>query len=217
MALTLMVKLEDLTDLSSVDRWQAVMLKDLPTPETSFPESYKWNDNDPKKGLALNAAGKNSAVALILKEAQDRRKAIKRKAKEGGGDARKSAKVQLGGPSVEAVAYSAELDGGSDDAQVEEGGGGCLGAQLPRAEAVLREGSQAKRWKERDMARRLHGAVGQRTPRGLEGSDEARGRHAWPGVPDVDADDREGTRLPVQASRNWIRRHPRLGVADRRR
>ena len=71
MALTLMVKLEDLTDLSSVDRWQTVMLKDLPTPETSFPESYKWNDNDPKKGLALNAAGKNSAVALILKEAQD--------------------------------------------------------------------------------------------------------------------------------------------------
>ena len=152
MALTLMVKLEDLTDLSSVDRWQAVMLKDLPTPETSFPESYKWNDNDPKKGLALNKAGKNSAVALILKEAQDRRKAIKRKAKEGGGDARKSAKVQLGGPSVEAVAYSAELDGGSDDAQVEEGGGGalvpkCRVQRLYFEKAVRQNGGKKGTWR----------------------------------------------------------------------
>ena len=156
MALTLMVKLEDLTDLSSVDRWQAVMLKDLPTPETSFPESYKWNDNDPKKGLAYNAAGKNSAVALILKEAQDRRKAIKRKAKEGGGDARKSAKVQLGGPSVEAVAYSAELDGGSDDAQVEGGG------EVPWCPNAACRGCTSRRQSGKTVERKGHGEASAR-------------------------------------------------------
>ena len=124
--MALIDKLENITDLSSVDQWMRRQLKDLPTPEIDFPESYKWNDNDPKKGLALNKAGKNSAVAQILKEAQDRRKAIKRKAKEGGGDAMKSAKLQQGGRSVEAVAYSAEHDDGSDDAQMEGVGGGAL-------------------------------------------------------------------------------------------
>ena len=122
--MALIDKLEDITDLSSVDRWQNRLLEDLPKPEAAFPLSYKWNDNDPKKGLYLNKAGQNSAVAQILKEAQDRRKAIKRKAKEGGGDPRKSAKLQVGGRSVEAassMAYPAQLDDGSD-AQMEGGG-----------------------------------------------------------------------------------------------
>ena len=139
--MALIDKLENITDLSSVDQWMRRQLKDLPTPEIDFPESYKWNDNDPKKGLHLNKAGKNSAVAQILKEAQDRRKAIakERKAKkEDGGDPRKSAKLQVGGRSVEAassMAYPARLEEDGNDAQME---GGEEGAQrkVPQVDRV---------------------------------------------------------------------------------
>ena len=119
-------RLGDLTTFSDVDRWQNRMIEDLPKPPSAYPESYRWLGSDPLNGLALNKAGKNSGVAQILKEAQERRLAIKRKAKEDGGDPRKSAKLQVGGRSVEAassMAYPAQLDDGSD-AQVEGGGEG---------------------------------------------------------------------------------------------
>ena len=131
-------RLCDLTDLAAVDRWQNMMIKDLPKPPSDYPESYKWIGGDPSNGLVFNKAGKNSGVAQILKEAEKRKLAIKRKAKEDGGDPRKSAKLQGGGSSLEAassVAYAAQLKDDSDaemegeegGAAVRKGGGGVQG------------------------------------------------------------------------------------------
>ena len=50
---TILPNLADITDLSGVARWQTWMIKDLPTPETDFPESYKWNDNTTRRRVCI--------------------------------------------------------------------------------------------------------------------------------------------------------------------
>ena len=75
-------RLGDLTTISDVDRWQNMMIKDLPKPPSAYPESYRWIGGDPLNGLVLNKAGKNSGVAQILKEAHLQRLDIKRKQRE---------------------------------------------------------------------------------------------------------------------------------------